>query len=98
ALFSVAGLVVPALGGLLALQLGWRAAFVLGAVAAAIGLAAVQLFTIASGAARSVGQSDPPAQPTGAGPQPPALPSVDGHADASLLARWTALRVGGRVL
>jgi len=98
ALFSVAGLVVPALGGLLALQLGWRAAFVLGAVAAAIGLAAVQLFTRASGAARSVGQSDPPAQPMGAGPQPPALPWVDGRADASLLARWTALRVGGRVL
>ena len=55
AFFSVAGLVIPALGGLLAVQLSWRAAFVLGALAAAIGFATVLMFTRASGGARSVG-------------------------------------------
>ena len=41
AFFSVTGLVIPALGGLLAGSFGWRVAFVLGAIAAVVGLLAV---------------------------------------------------------
>ena len=70
ALFSLSGLFVPALGGLLAGPLGWRVAFVLGALAAGGGLLAIALGTRSSSAARSVNQStvsDSPgeAQPAG---------------------------------
>lgn len=109
ALFSVAGLVVPALGGLLAVQLSWRGAFVLGAVAGALGFAAVSLFTHASGAARSVGHDG--AHARGLSPSPvDAARSVDqgdgAHArdlspspvDAVVAAGWWGLRAGGRRL
>jgi DHA1 family bicyclomycin/chloramphenicol resistance-like MFS transporter len=59
AFFSVTGLVIPVLGGLLAGPLGWRVAFALGAIAAAIGLLAVVIFTRASTAAQSVGSDEP---------------------------------------
>jgi DHA1 family multidrug resistance protein-like MFS transporter len=55
AFFSVSGLVIPALGGLLAGTFGWRVAFVLGAIGALVGLLAVGGFTRASTAARAVG-------------------------------------------
>ena len=57
ALFSVSGLFIPALGGLLAGPLGWRVAFVLGALAATAGLLAIALGTRPSSAARAVGLS-----------------------------------------
>jgi MFS family permease len=63
AFFSVTGLAVPALGGLLAGPLGWRVAFVIGALAASAGLLAIVLGTRASSAARSVGQT-PESGPT----------------------------------
>jgi MFS family permease len=66
AFFSVTGLAVPALGGLLAGPLGWRVAFVIGALAAGVGLLAIVLGTRSSSAARSVGQS------VGSGPSAPA--------------------------
>ena len=56
AFFSIVGLIVPSLGGLLAQPLGWRAAFLVGAVAAAIGFVAVLLLTNPAGASRSVGR------------------------------------------
>jgi MFS family permease len=62
AVFSVSGLVIPALAGLLAGPLGWRVAFVLGALAAGIGLLAVIVFTRASTAAQSVGSHEPRAE------------------------------------
>ncbi len=55
AFFSSVGLVVPVLGGLLAAPLGWRVAFVMGAIAALVGLLAIVLWTRASSAARTVG-------------------------------------------
>jgi MFS family permease len=55
AFFSGVGLVVPALGGLLAAPFGWRVAFVMGAVAAAIGLLSIVLWTRSSSAAQAVG-------------------------------------------
>ena len=55
ACFSVTGLVIPALGGLLAGTFGWRVAFVLGALAAAVGLLLVLAFTRPASAARAVG-------------------------------------------
>jgi DHA1 family multidrug resistance protein-like MFS transporter len=58
AFFSVTGLVIPALGGLLAGSFGWRVAFVLGALAAAVGMLAVLGFTRSSSAARAVGLAD----------------------------------------
>jgi DHA1 family multidrug resistance protein-like MFS transporter len=57
AFFSLTGLFVPVLGGSLAGPLGWRVAFVLGALAAAIGLLAIVQATRASSAAQAVGQS-----------------------------------------
>jgi len=57
AFFSVSGLFIPALGGLLAEPLGWRLAFVLGALAAAIGLLTITLGTRPSSAVRAVGLS-----------------------------------------
>ena len=57
AFFSLTGLFIPALGGLLAGFLGWRVAFVLGALGAGIGLLAIIFGTRASSAARAVGHS-----------------------------------------
>src|SRR3979490_1859149 len=58
AFFSLSGLVIPALGGLLAGPLGWRVAFVLGAIAATGGMLTVMLFTRAATAARAGGFVD----------------------------------------
>jgi DHA1 family multidrug resistance protein-like MFS transporter len=55
AFFSLSGLVIPALGGLLAGPLGWRVAFVLGAIAATGGMLAVVFFTRSATAAQAVG-------------------------------------------
>jgi DHA1 family multidrug resistance protein-like MFS transporter len=55
AFFSSAGLVIPVLGGLLAAPLGWRVAFVMGAVAALSGALAIVWCTRSSSAARAVG-------------------------------------------
>ncbi len=55
AFFSLTGLVIPALGGLLAGPLGWRVAFVMGSLAAGIGLLAIVFGTRATSAARAVG-------------------------------------------
>ena len=55
AFFSVAGLIVPVLGGLLASAFGWRVSFAMGALAALMGVAAILLFTRATTAARAVG-------------------------------------------
>ncbi len=84
AFFSVTGLVVPALGGLLAGPFGWRVAFVLGALAAALGLLAVFGFTQPSGAARAVGldEGHPAVRSTSKKPQP----------------GWLELRHGGPIL
>ena len=57
AFFSLTGLFIPALGGLLAGPFGWRVAFVLGALAAVVGLLAIVLATRASSAARAIGLS-----------------------------------------
>ncbi|HET6320219.1 MAG TPA: MFS transporter [Chloroflexota bacterium] len=59
AFFSLSGLFIPALGGLLAGSLGWRVAFVLGALAALIGLVAIVGGTRSGSAARAVGLSTP---------------------------------------
>jgi MFS family permease len=84
AFFSVLGLVVPALGGLLAGPFGWRVAFVMGAIAALVGLLAVFAFTHASGAARAVGLEDRPtaSKPMKSSPRP----------------GWLELRQGGHIL
>jgi MFS family permease len=84
AFFSVTGLVIPALGGLLAGPFGWRVAFVLGALAALVGLLAVFGFTHASGAARAVGLDDRhvATKPASSAPQP----------------GWLELRQGGHML
>jgi MFS family permease len=58
AFFAVLGLATPALSGVLAASFGWRVAFVMGAVAAVIGVCAVLGFTRASSAARAVGFDD----------------------------------------
>jgi MFS family permease len=55
AFFSSAGLIIPVLGGLLAAPLGWRVAFVMGAVAALGGALSIALCTRASSAAHAVG-------------------------------------------
>lgn len=89
AFFSVAGLLIPALGGVLAGPLGWRVAFVLGAVAAAGGFLAVLVFTRASGAAQSVGLTTRPTTHEGSPLSADDAPSPSG---------WGALRLGGRVL
>src|SRR5438105_14787009 len=68
AFFSVSGLFIPALGGLLAGPLGWRVAFVLGAVAAAGGLLAIVFGTRPASAARAVGLTS--ARPTQPRPAP----------------------------
>jgi DHA1 family multidrug resistance protein-like MFS transporter len=57
AFFSLSGLFIPALGGMLAGPLGWRVAFVLGALAAGVGLAVIALGTRPNSAARAVGRS-----------------------------------------
>jgi MFS transporter, DHA1 family, multidrug resistance protein len=70
AFFSLSGLFIPALGGMLAGPLGWRVAFVLGALAAGVGLLSIVLGTRSSSAARSLslstaGDSPGVAQPAG---------------------------------
>jgi MFS transporter, DHA1 family, multidrug resistance protein len=82
AFFSVVGLVVPALGGLLAGTFSWRVAFVLGAVAALVGLLAILLWTRASSAASAVGLSHS------------SHPTDDRHRPVG----WFDLRAGGKVL
>jgi MFS family permease len=83
AFFSVTGLVVPALGGILGASFGWRVAFVMGAVAAAIGFLAVLGFTRATSAAQAVGQAHPtPTQKT----------------STSTALSWRDLSLGGHVL
>jgi MFS transporter, DHA1 family, multidrug resistance protein len=83
AFFSLTGLFIPALGGLLAGPLGWRVAFVLGALAAASGLLAIALATRASSAARAVGLS---------GARGASERAAANRAD------WSDLRSGGKVL
>jgi MFS family permease len=84
AFFSVLGLVVPALGGLLASTwFGWRVAFVLGAIAALIGLLAILAFTRAGTAARAVGFDDQRASKPSESTSPPG---------------WLELRQGGHLL
>ena len=85
AFFSVTGLVIPALGGLLAGSFGWRVAFVLGALAAVVGLLAVLGFTRASSAARAVGLDE---ERTALKRKAPTLRSPG----------WLELRRGGRML
>jgi MFS family permease len=68
--FSIAGLIVPTIAGLLAGPLGWRAAFVLGAVAAAGGLIIILLLTRSRSAALAVGLETGPRH-TGAQAPPP---------------------------
>jgi MFS family permease len=98
AFFSLTGLVVPALGGLLATSLlGWRGAFVLGAAAGSIGLLAIVLGTRPSSAAHAVGLSM-----TGESSAHPARarlarPGARGNGGAKT-ARWSELRSGGKVL
>ena len=82
AFFSAVGLVVPALGGLLAGTFSWRVAFVLGAIAALVGLLAILLWTRASSAASAVGLSHS-TQPTD---------------DRLRPVGWFDLRAGGKVL
>ena len=84
AFFSVTGLGVPALGGLLAGTFGWRVAFVVGAIAALIGMLAVLGFTRSSSAARAVGLEEDHAH---ARPKAP-LPEPG----------WLELRHGGPML
>jgi MFS family permease len=58
AFFSLAGLFIPTLAGLLAVTaLGWRVAFVLGAIAALAAMLAILFGTRPSSAARAVGLS-----------------------------------------
>jgi len=84
AFFSATGLVIPALGGLLAGSFGWRVAFVLGAIAAVAGMLAVLVFTRAGAAARAVGLDDDRAASKSAGP--------------TLQPGWLDLRLGGPML
>lgn len=70
ALFSLSGVFIPAIGGLLAGPLGWRVAFVMGSVAAASGLLAILLCTRASSAAQSLGASVVGTQRPDTGPPP----------------------------
>ncbi len=97
AFFSVTGLVVPALGGLLAGPFGWRVAFVLGALAAAIGLVAVFGFTQPSGAARAVGlEARPAPDPRAVGPDD--RPAATQPAASTKRPGWLELRQGGPIL
>jgi DHA1 family multidrug resistance protein-like MFS transporter len=85
AFFSVTGLVIPALGGLLAGTFGWRVAFVLGALAALVGMLAIVGFTRPSSAARAVGLEDRAASK-------PDTPKQDQEPG------WLELRRGGPML
>jgi DHA1 family multidrug resistance protein-like MFS transporter len=67
AFFSLSGLMIPALGGLLAGPLGWRVAFVLGAIAATGGMFAILGLTRSATAARAVGFDATRATPMPAG-------------------------------
>jgi DHA1 family bicyclomycin/chloramphenicol resistance-like MFS transporter len=84
AFFSVTGLVIPALGGLLAGPFGWRVAFVMGAIAALVGLLAVFTFTHAGSAARAVGLDD--------------HHSASRLASSAPRPGWSELRQGGHIL
>jgi MFS transporter, DHA1 family, multidrug resistance protein len=84
AFFSVSGLIIPALGGLLAGPFGWRVAFVLGAVAAVAGLLAVLAFTRSQTAARAVGFDQERL--------------ASRSASSTLQPGWLALRYGGPML
>jgi MFS family permease len=84
AFFSVTGLVIPALGGLLAGPFGWRVAFVLGAIAAVVGLLAVFGFTRAGTAAQAVGLDD--------------AHSASKTAPSTPAPGWLELRQGGHLL
>jgi MFS family permease len=84
AFFSVTGLVIPALGGLLAGPFGWRVAFVMGAIAALVGLLAVFTFTHAGSAARAVGLDD--------------HNSASRLASSAPRPGWLELRQGGHIL
>jgi MFS family permease len=57
ALFSVSGVFIPAIGGVLAGPFGWRVAFLMGSLAAAVGLLAIGLGTRPASAAQAVGLS-----------------------------------------
>jgi MFS family permease len=97
AFFSVTGLVIPALGGLLAGPFGWRVAFVLGALAAALGVLAVFRFTQPSGAARAVGLDDRPA-PNRRVVSLDAPPVSSKPASKKPQPGWLELRHGGPIL
>jgi MFS family permease len=97
AFFSVTGLVIPALGGLLAGPFGWRVAFVLGALAAALGVLAVFGFTQPSGAARAVGLEDRPA-PNRRVVSLDAPPVSSKPASKKPQPGWLELRHGGPIL
>ena len=83
AFFSIAGLIIPSLGGLLAEPLGWRVAFLLGAIAAGVGFVAVLTLTRPASAASSVGLD-----PT----------RIKEEKAVSVTGVWRDLRLGGRVL
>jgi MFS transporter, DHA1 family, multidrug resistance protein len=85
AFFSLSGLFIPALGGLLAGPLGWRVAFVLGMLAAGVGLVVVVVGTRPSSAAHAVGRSTVNGS------------TVHGSS-ATTRPGWSDLRSGGTVL
>lgn len=85
AFFSIVGLIIPSLGGLLAEPLGWRVAFLLGAVAAAVGFIAVLTLTRSASAASSVGLE-------------PSVPDNRMNRSPTSVGVWRDLRLGGRVL
>jgi MFS transporter, DHA1 family, multidrug resistance protein len=84
ALFSLTGIIVPTLAGLLAESLGWRVAFVMGTISATAGLLVVLGCTRAATAARAVGKDS--------------QHHVPGSRSALSNAGWLELRIGGRVL
>jgi MFS transporter, DHA1 family, multidrug resistance protein len=88
ALFSLTGLVVPTLAGLLADSLGWRAAFVLGSLSAVAGVLVIVTSTHATTAARAVGQDSGRRS----------SPATERRSSTSQSNGWLELRVGGRML
>jgi len=99
--------VIPALGGLLAGPFGWRVAFVLGAIAAVVGLLAVFGFTHGATAARAVGLDDEhlpvrhphPPPSWGSRSEPTGSRSGSPRGRGSLTQPgWLELRQGGHVL
>jgi MFS family permease len=94
ACFSVSGLLIPALSGLLAVSFGWRVAFVLGAIGALTAMLAVVAGTRASTAAQAVGLDEDhrSSRRTPAQSQPAQGPPTQG------LSAWLDLRHGGPLL